>query len=191
MLPYQDVNGNGQVDAGERCSIYNGAGWAASADTDYPDEAWSLIEWLCNYDNQVKQAELGVTMAGYKGALDNYADAFEGMDIDAFLQMENEGTLISRPCSKYTTQWETRMGELLVGAWNDPSTMEAVCRCYGLFTYDRHLSAVSAAICPGDCHHRGEVVRVPPFVSGSHIPTQVHNNIFGWCSSIQYTRRYL
>ena len=53
------------------------------------------------------------------------------------------------------------------------------------------LSAVSAAICSGDCHHRGEVVRVPPFVSGSHIPTQVHNNIFGWCFSIQYTRRYL
>ena len=71
LLPYQDVNGNGQVDAGERCSIYNGVGWAASADTDYPDEAWSLIEWLCNYDNQVKQAELGVTMAGYKGASDN------------------------------------------------------------------------------------------------------------------------
>ena len=71
LLPYQDVNGNGQVDDGERCSIYNGVGWAASADTDYPDEAWSLIEWLCNYDNQVKQAELGVTMAGYKGASDN------------------------------------------------------------------------------------------------------------------------
>lgn len=128
MLPYQDVNGNGQVDEGERCSIYNGVGWAASADTKYPDEAWSLIEWFSNYDNQVKQADLGITMAGYKGASDNYANAFEGMNIDAFLKMESEGTLIPRPCSKYTTQWETRMGELLVGAWNDTSTMESVCR---------------------------------------------------------------
>lgn len=128
LLPYQDVNGNGQADEGERCSIYNGVGWAAAAGTDYPEQAWSLIEWFCNYDNQVKQADLGVTMAGYKGASDGYADAFEGMDIDAFLQMESEGTLVPRPCSKYTTQWETRMSELLVDAWNDTSKMEDVCR---------------------------------------------------------------
>ena len=127
LLPYWDANGNGQADEGERCSIYNGVGWAA-ADTDYPEEAWSLIEWFCNYDNQVKQADLGVTMAGYKGASDSYANAFEGMNIDAFLQMEDDGTLVPRPCSKYTTQWETRMSELLVDAWNDTSKMEDVCR---------------------------------------------------------------
>ena len=127
LLPYWDANGNGQADEGERCSIYNGVGWAA-ADTDYPEEAWSLIEWFCNYDNQVKQADLGVTMAGYKGASDSYANAFEGMNIDAFLQMEDEGTPVPRPCSKYTTQWETRMSELLVDAWNDTSKMEDVCR---------------------------------------------------------------
>lgn len=128
VLPYYDQNGNGAVDEGERCSIYNGVGWAAAADTDHKDAAWSLIEWFGNHDNQVKQAELGVTMAGYVGASDCYAQAFEGMNIDAFLQMESEGTLIFRPCSKYTTNWETKMGELLIGAWNDTSTMEAVCR---------------------------------------------------------------
>ena len=76
----------------------------------------------------MKQADLGVTMAGYLGASDSYASAFEGMNIDAFLDMEEQGTLIFRPCSKYTTNWETMMGENLVGAWNDTSTMEATCR---------------------------------------------------------------
>ena len=33
LLPYQDVNGNGQADKGERCSIYAGIGWAAAANT--------------------------------------------------------------------------------------------------------------------------------------------------------------
>lgn len=128
VLPYYDQNGNGQADAGERCSIYNGVGWAAAADTKHPEEAWGLIEWLGSRENQEKQAELGVTMAGYKGASDAFAGAFEGMNIDAFLQMEEEGTLIFRPCSKYTTNWETLMGEDLVGAWNDTSTMEDTCR---------------------------------------------------------------
>ncbi len=128
MLPYQDVNGNGKADDGERCSIYNGVGWAASASTKNPDAAWSLIKWLCSKEMQTKQADLGVTMAGYIGASDSYSQAFPGMDISAFLKMESEGTLVTRPFSKYTNKWETRMGELLVGAWNDTSTMEDVCR---------------------------------------------------------------
>ncbi len=128
MLPYQDRNGNGTADAGERCSIYNGVGWAASANTKNPDAAWSLINWLCSKEMQVKQADLGVTMAGYVGASDSYAGAFPGMDISAFLKTENEGTLITRPYSKYTNTWETKMGELLVGAWNDTSKMEDICR---------------------------------------------------------------
>ena len=128
LLPYQDVNGNGQADAGERCSIYAGIGWAAAANTKNPDAAWSLIKWLTSEEMQVKQSELGVTMAGYKGASDAYASAFPGMDIDAFLRMESEATLIPRPCSKYTNNWETKMGELLVTAWNDTSKMEEICR---------------------------------------------------------------
>lgn len=128
VLPYYDQNGNGQADEGERCTIYNGVGWAAAADTDHPKEAWELIEWLGSKENQEKQAQLGVTMAGYKGASDAFAAAFEGMNIDAFLEMESEGTLIFRPCSKYTTNWETQMGEDLVGAWNNTSAMEDTCK---------------------------------------------------------------
>lgn len=127
VLPYYDQNGNGTADPGERCTIYNGLGWAAAAGTDAPDAAWSLIEWFCKEENQVKQADLGVTMAGFKGASDSYPSAFEGMDISAFLDMESEGTLVVRPCSKYTTNWETMMGETLVGAWNDVSTMKDAC----------------------------------------------------------------
>lgn len=128
VLPYHDANGNGQADPGERCSIYNGIGWAISANTKNPDAAWSLIKWLSSKEMQIKQANLGVTMAGYKGASDSYAQAFPGMDISAFLKMESEGTLITRPHSKYTNTWETKMGELLVTAWNDTSKMEDICR---------------------------------------------------------------
>ena len=39
LLPYYDANGNGQADEGERCTMYNGLGWAASSDTKNPDAA--------------------------------------------------------------------------------------------------------------------------------------------------------
>ncbi len=126
MLPYEDVNGNGQCDEGERVSIYNGLGWAASADVKDPQAAWDLIEWFSSYEMQLKQSELGVTMAGYIGCSDAFMNAFPGMDISAFLKMETEGTLIFRPYSKYTSRWEDQATRDLVTIWNDPSTTENV-----------------------------------------------------------------
>lgn len=126
MLPYYDANGNGQADEGERCSVYNGLGWAAAYDTQDPDAAWSLIEWFSSEAMQLKQAELGVTMAGYVGASDAFANAFPGMDISAFLEMESEGTLIFRPYSKYTTRWSDAYQRGLVAAWNEPFMMDEI-----------------------------------------------------------------
>lgn len=126
MLPYHDGNGNGAVDAGERCSIYNGLGWSASANTKNPDACWSLIEWFSSEAMQLKQSELGVTMAGYIGASDAFAGAFPGMNIDAFLKMESEGTLVFRPYSKYTTRWADQYQKGLVAAWNDPTQMNDI-----------------------------------------------------------------
>ena len=126
MLPYHDGNGNGAVDAGERCSIYNGLGWSASANTKNPDACWSLIEWFSSEAMQLKQSELGVTMAGYIGASDAFASAFPGMNIDAFLKMESEGTLVFRPYSKYTTRWADQYQKGLVAAWNDPTQMNDI-----------------------------------------------------------------
>lgn len=126
VLPYYDANGNGKVDDGERCSIYNGLGWAAAAGTKYPDACWSLIEWFGSEEMQLKQSELGVTMAGYKGASDGFAGAFPGMDISAFLEMESEGTLVFCPYSKYTSRWQEQERKELVSAWQDPSCMNDV-----------------------------------------------------------------
>ncbi|MGN1250521.1 MAG: hypothetical protein ACI4XW_10655, partial [Candidatus Spyradocola sp.] len=70
--------------------------------------------------------ELGVTMAGYLGASDAFSGAFPGMNIDAFLKMESEGTLVFRPYSKYTTRWADQYQKGLVAAWNDPSQMNGI-----------------------------------------------------------------
>ena len=71
LLPYADVNGNGQCDAGERYSAYNGLGWAASAAIKNPDAAYSLISYFCSKEGQLQQSKLGVTME-YCGDVINF-----------------------------------------------------------------------------------------------------------------------
>jgi multiple sugar transport system substrate-binding protein len=99
-----------------------------SANTKYPDEAYSLISAFCSEEGQKKQAELGVTMAAYKGCSDAFVGAFEGMDISPFLTVEETGTLIKHPASRYTTTWEGNFTTGLVAAWQNPSTMADVCK---------------------------------------------------------------
>lgn len=128
IIPYYDANGDGTAQAEERCSIYNGLGWAASASTKDPDACWSLIEWFSSPEMQAKQSELGVTMSGMVD--DSYsagfANAFPGMDIDPFLEVAEVGTLVFRPYSKYTSRWSDQYQTELVAAWQDPSQMDAV-----------------------------------------------------------------
>lgn len=127
-IPYYDANGNGTADDGERCSLYNGLGWAAAADTKDPQAAYDLISAFCCEDGQMKQSELGVTMAAYKGASDAFVDAFDGMDISAFLKVEEDGTLIQHPASRYTTAWEGGFTTGLIEGWQHPERMADVCR---------------------------------------------------------------
>lgn len=125
MLPYADVNYNRVCDEGERCSIYNGIGWAAAADTKMPDEAYSLISYLCSEAGQKKQAGLGISMAGMKGLSEEFLNAFEGMDVSAFVRIEEEGTLYLKPYVGNTFDWEYLMQlEAFQAAWEDPSDPE-------------------------------------------------------------------
>ena len=128
MMPYEDVNGNSQCDKEERCTIYNGLGWCIYADTKNPDAAYSLISYLSSKEAQTKQSELGVTMAGYIGCSEPFAKAFGDMDVSAFVDIEEQGTLVFRPYSKSTAIWEDDASLALVQAWSAPETMEEVCK---------------------------------------------------------------
>ncbi len=131
-LPYADVNGNGQCDDGERWSCYNGLGWAAKSETADPQAAYDLISWFCQEDQQKEQAKLGVTMGGMKGISEDFANAFEGMDVSAFTKIEENGSLYFRPYTRNTTVWEDAIQQegAFLDAWLDPSnpdTMAAAC----------------------------------------------------------------
>lgn len=126
-IPWEDANGNGKCDEGERNSIYNGLGWSIYSKTKAPDEAWSLVSALTSKEGQIKQSELGVTMSGYKGCSEQFANAFKGMDLSAFIDVEENGTLVFRPYSKYTGRWEDNFTKFFIDAWNDTSKMTDTC----------------------------------------------------------------
>ena len=126
-IPWNDTNGNGTCDEGERVSIYNGLGWAIYANTANPDAAWDLVSALSCEEGQMEQSELGVTMAGYIGCSDAFTQAFDGMDLTAFTKVEENGTLVFRPYSKYTGRWEDNFTQFFIDAWNDTSLMEDTC----------------------------------------------------------------
>ena len=123
QIPYCDRNGDGKCQKDERWTCYNGLGWAAAASTANPDAAASLIEYLCSEEAQVKQAELGVTMAGIPGISDAFADAFEGMDVSAFTKVEEDGTLYARPGTRNSGVWKNPMEQEqgFLPAWQNPS----------------------------------------------------------------------
>ncbi len=130
MLPYADVNGNGACDEGERYSAYNGLGWAAAANTKDPKAAYDLISYFCSEKAQKEQASLGVTMGGMLGVSEDFANAFEGMDVSAFVRAEEEGDLFFRPYTRNTTVWEDALQQNggFLDAWLDPSNPETMAK---------------------------------------------------------------
>lgn len=126
-IPYNDANKNGAADEGERCSMYNGLGWAAAYNTEDPQAAYDLIAFFASEEGQRMQSELGVTMAAYKGCSESFPEAFDGMDISAFLKVEENGTLIQHPASRLTTVWEGGFTTGFIKAWQDPSKMADTC----------------------------------------------------------------
>ncbi|MBQ9061756.1 MAG: sugar ABC transporter substrate-binding protein [Eubacterium sp.] len=127
-LPYHDANGNGQADEGERVSIYNGLGWAASADTEDPDTVYSLLSYLGSKEGQTRQAELGVTMSAYEGTSDAWKSSTDVVDLAPYLdEATGDATLVIMPYSRSTT-WAEDAKQQFVAAWQDPSQMESVCK---------------------------------------------------------------
>ena len=98
------------AETGKRVSIYNGLGWAASATTKHPDEAWQLIEYLGSEEAQTKQAELGVTMSAYEGTSEAWAGSAD-FNLQAYLNMMDD--MVIRPYSRETVTWENDVNEEL------------------------------------------------------------------------------
>ncbi len=110
---------------GRRASLYNGLGWAASANGEHTEEAWKLLEYLGSKEAQEKQAELGVTMSAYKGTSEAWAKSAD-FNLDAYLNMMDD--MVIRPYSKSTVLWENEASEILKSVYAGEKSMEDACK---------------------------------------------------------------
>ena len=113
------------AETGRSVSLYNGLGWAASANTDMPDEAWQLIEWFGTKDMQQKQADLGVTMAAYEGMSDGWVNSTDAFNLQAYLDAMDD--IVFRPHTNATLAWWNPMVEELKKPWNGEGEMADAC----------------------------------------------------------------
>lgn len=111
---------------GKSVSLYNGLGWAASAGTSMPDEAFQLLEWFGTKEMQTKQAELGVTMAAYEGMSDAWVKNTDVFNLQPYLDaMDN---VVFRPHTNATLDWWNPMVEELKKPWSGEESMADACK---------------------------------------------------------------
>ncbi|WP_277405690.1 ABC transporter substrate-binding protein [Lacrimispora xylanisolvens] len=122
---------------GRRASIYNGLGWAASANTSMPEEAWKLIEYMGSKEAQQKQSDLGIVISAYQGTTANWVKAYPSFNLQAYLDMMDD--LVIRPYSKSTVAWTNMIHEKLIDAWTGKKSVEDVCK-----DIDKEMNAMLA-----------------------------------------------
>lgn len=110
---------------GDRVSIYNGLGWAASANGEHTDSAWKLLEYLGSKEAQTKQAELGITMSAYNGTSDAWASSAD-FNLQAYLNMMDN--MVIRPYSRSTVTWENEDTEILKSVYTGEKSMADACK---------------------------------------------------------------
>lgn len=113
------------ADTGRRVSIYNGLGWSANAKTKNPEAAWALIEWFGTKEMQLKQAQLGVTMAAYDGVSEEWKNNTDLFQLQSYLDMRDD--VVFRPYTRATMVWENLITTDLKAAWTGEMTMEQAC----------------------------------------------------------------
>lgn len=110
---------------GKRVSLYNGLGWAASANTKHKEEAWKLLEYLGSKEAQTKQAKLGVTMSAYNGTSDDWKKSAP-FNLQAYINMQDD--MVIRPYSNTTITWEENASESLKDVYLGNRAMSDVCK---------------------------------------------------------------
>ncbi len=84
VLPKEKVN----------ATITNGLGWAASANTKYPEEVKKLMAFLASEDANKIQAETGASIPALKGFEDEWAASSDTIDLSAFGKMLSMESLV-------------------------------------------------------------------------------------------------
>jgi multiple sugar transport system substrate-binding protein len=112
--------------SGKRVSIYNGLGWAGSANTKNPEAVWKLLEFFSREDIQRQLSQSGIAISAFKGTADPCIQTFPEFKVKAYI--DQIPYAVFRPYSKNTVIWEEMSYQVFNDAWNGARSVPDVCR---------------------------------------------------------------
>lgn len=110
-----------------RTTIYNGVAWAAPANSDDPETAWKVIEYLGSQEAQQMQSDLGVMMSAWEGTSDNWINAHPEFNLQAYLDVMDD-TMVIFPHSRRTVNWANMIKEEIGAGFTGEKTPEETCK---------------------------------------------------------------
>ncbi|MFC5450409.1 sugar ABC transporter substrate-binding protein [Paenibacillus aestuarii] len=95
--------------------VIHGLGYAMSAKSQHPKEAWELLKFLGSKEAMDIHAKTGVAIPAFNGTQDVWVKSFPNMKLQIFIDEVKYAK--PYPVSKYTSKWSSLEQEILNKAW--------------------------------------------------------------------------
>ena len=99
-----------------RATLYNGLGYAISADTEHPEAAWAFVKILSSREGHLLQAEKSAAIPAFTGTLDSWAGSF-GVDFNLDAYPDQLAYAVGYPQAPGAAEWiplmDERMGAII------------------------------------------------------------------------------
>lgn len=99
-----------------RATLYNGLGYAVSADTENPEAAWAFEKILAGREGHLLQAEKSAAIPAFEGTLDSWAGSF-GVDFNLDAYPDQLEYAVGYPQAPGAAEWiplmDERMGAII------------------------------------------------------------------------------
>ena len=108
-----------------RASIYNGLGYAGSANTKYPEVVKDFIKYCGSEEANILQAQNKAAIPAYAGTEHYFTDLFTDINISCYTEMIEYG--VQFPFSPNKSLWEGTETELMTSAYTGAITFAEAC----------------------------------------------------------------
>ena len=108
-----------------RASIYNGLGYAGSANTKYPEVVKDFIKYCGSEEANILQAQNKAAIPAYEGTEHYFTDLFTDINISCYTEMIEYG--VQFPFSPNKSLWEGTETELMTSAYTGAITFAEAC----------------------------------------------------------------
>lgn len=110
----------------KRATIIHGLGHGISANSENPDEAWKLVEFLASKEVNEIFSESGLFLPTHEDVWETWVDSVPELNTQSFIDMIEYS--VPLPVSKNTSEWAQIEEEYLTRAWSGKESVEEIAK---------------------------------------------------------------